>query len=54
MSFLRRLSSRVRTWLGLGDPSDDHLIPTHGWLRGAPEVALGEADGPVYLGPRLP
>lgn len=54
MSFLRRSFSRVRTWLGFGDPSDDHMIPGHGWLLRAPEVVLQEADDPVYLGPRLP
>ena len=54
MSFLRQWLSRVRTWLGLGDPSDDHLTPSHGWLLHAPEAVLHEADEPVYLGPPLP
>jgi len=54
MSFLRRSFSLLQTWLGLGDPSDDHLTPSHGWLLRAPKVVLHQAADPVYLGPRLP
>jgi len=54
MSFLRWSFSRVRTWLGLGDPADDHATPSHGWLLRAPEVVPHGADDPVHLGPRLP
>jgi hypothetical protein len=54
MSFLRGSLFRLRTWLGLGDPSADHLTPGHGWLLRAAEGVLPEADDPVYIGPRLP
>jgi len=32
MNLLLKAFSTLRTWLGLGDPSDDHLTPSHGWL----------------------
>jgi hypothetical protein len=54
MSFLRRSFSLLQTWLGLGDPSDDHLTPSHGWLQRAPEVVLHEDDDPAPAAPRLP
>ena len=54
MNFLRRSLSLLRTWLGLGDPSDDHLTPSHGWLLRAPEVVLYEDDDPAPAAPRLP
>jgi hypothetical protein len=40
MNVLTRSLSALRTWLGLGDPSDDHLTPSHGWL-------LPPAEAPV-------
>jgi len=54
MSFFRRSFSRLQTWLGLGDPSDDHLTPSHGWLLRAPEVVLYEDDDPAVAEARLP
>jgi hypothetical protein len=54
MDLLERSFSRIRTWLGLGDPSDDQLIPGHGWLLRAPEVVLQEADEAVSPGRRRP
>ena len=40
MNLLRRWFSLVRTRLGLGDPSDDHVTPSHGWLLPAREVVV--------------
>lgn len=40
MNMLRRSLSFLRTWLGFGDPSDDHATPSHGWLLPATEVVV--------------
>jgi hypothetical protein len=46
MNLLRRSLSTLRTWLGLGDPSDDHATPSHGWLLpGAQAVVALPKDG---------
>jgi hypothetical protein len=37
MNLLQRAFSTLRTWLGLGDQSDDHPTPSHGWLLPSPE-----------------
>jgi len=49
MNLLRRSFYALRTWLGLGNTSDDHLTPSHGWLLRAPEavVALRKDEAPV-------
>ena len=36
MNLLRQSFDTLRTWLGLGDPSDARLTPSHGWLLPAP------------------
>ena len=47
--------SVVRTWLGLGDPSDDRLTPSHGWLlTDAAEVVARRDDDVAAPAPRLP
>jgi hypothetical protein len=55
MKLITRSLSLVRTWLGLGDPSDDRLTPSHGWLLtdAAEVVARREGDVPASA-PRLP
>jgi hypothetical protein len=40
MNLLRRSFSTLRTWLGLGDTSDDRLTPSHGWLLPATAPAV--------------
>lgn len=50
MNLLRRLLSLLRTWLGLGDPSDDHLTPSHGWLLPVREAVV--APGKPGVGRR--
>lgn len=56
MNLLRRLFYTLRTWLGLGDASDDHLTPSHGWLlpalEGLAELHQDGASAPAE--PRLP
>jgi hypothetical protein len=44
MSLLTRPLSVLRTWLGLGDPSDDHLTPSHGWLLPPAEEAVARPE----------
>ena len=55
MNLLTRWWSLLRTWLGLGDPSDDHLTPTHGWLLPAADVVVARrtdtASAPEALRP---
>jgi hypothetical protein len=41
MNLLGRLLSTLRTWLGLGDASDDHPTPSHGWLLPVPDAVVG-------------
>ncbi len=46
MNLLQRCLSTLRTWLGLGDASDDHLTPSHGWLLPVPEtMTVRRTDG---------
>jgi len=37
--FLRRTFAALRVWLGMNDPSENHLHPSHGWLLPVPAVA---------------
>jgi hypothetical protein len=55
MNRLTQSLSLVRTWLGLGDPSDERLTPSHGWLLpdAAKAVAPRKEVAPVAA-PRLP
>jgi hypothetical protein len=39
MSVLANVVGTIRRWLGLGDPSESHLTPSHGWLNPAPADA---------------
>ncbi len=49
MNLLRQALLTVRTWLGLGNPSDDRLTPSHGWLLPAPEAAMAlRKDGAAH------
>jgi hypothetical protein len=55
MKLITRSLSLVRTWLGLGDPSDDRLTPSHGWLlTDAAEVVARREDDVPAPAPRLP
>lgn len=45
MNLLRRAFSALRTWLGLGNPTDAHLTPSHGWLLPVPAVAPATRPG---------
>jgi len=49
MNLLRRSLSVLRTWLGLGDPSDDHLTPSHGWLLPTAEVVVSQREHVVSV-----
>jgi hypothetical protein len=31
-SLLSRAIAAVRVWIGMNDPSDNHPVPSHGWL----------------------
>jgi len=45
-SLLSRAIDAVRVFIGLNDPSENHLTPSHGWLlprQGARAVASGKA-----------
>ena len=52
MNLLTRSLSALRTWLGLGDPSDDHPTPSHGWLLPPAEVPV-PVEGVSPPAPRL-
>jgi hypothetical protein len=55
MNLLRRSLSVLRTWLGLGDPSDDRLTPSHGWLLPASdEVTARRKDAAAMAEAPLP
>jgi glyoxylase-like metal-dependent hydrolase (beta-lactamase superfamily II) len=56
MNLFKRWFSTLRTWLGLGDPSDDRLTPGHGWLLPLPDtLAKARQEGrPAPAEPRLP
>jgi len=46
MTMLKRWFSTLWTWLGLGDASDEHLTPSHGWLLPATAPAVErQTDG---------
>jgi hypothetical protein len=40
VNLLRQAFVSLLNWLGLGDASDDHLTPSHGWLLPTPEPAM--------------
>jgi hypothetical protein len=44
MNLLGRSFSTLRSWLGLGDASDDRLTPSHGWLLPAPEAVVARPN----------
>jgi hypothetical protein len=37
--FFRRTFASLRVWLGLDDPSENRLHPSHGWLLPIPVLA---------------
>jgi len=39
MSVLADVVGTIRRWLGLGDPSEGHLMPSQGWLNPSPADA---------------
>jgi len=43
-SLLRRAFASLRVWLGLNDPSENRLHPSHGWLLPAvvPAIDINE------------
>jgi hypothetical protein len=45
MNLLRKPLNLLRIWLGLADPADDHLTPSHGWLLPAAEVVVARRKG---------
>jgi hypothetical protein len=52
ISSLSRAIAAFRVWLGLNDPAENRLHPSHGWLlpladRRVPAVALAPALSPV-------
>jgi len=46
-SVLYRTMTAIRAWLGLNDPVEDRLHPSHGWLL--PPVAVVHARGSELL-----
>jgi hypothetical protein len=54
MNLLNRWLSRVRTWFGLGDPSDDRLTPSHGWLLPDAQETLARRERVSAPAPRVP
>ena len=55
MNMLKRSLSLLRTWLGLGDPSDDRMTPSHGWLLpDAGEVVVTGKEAVSTPASRLP
>jgi hypothetical protein len=42
MSLLGRAFHALRVWVGLADPSESHLMPSHGWLNPTPADARRE------------
>lgn len=47
ISLLHRLIAAVRAWLGLNDPAENRLHPSHGWLLPPVAVAPARAVDPV-------
>jgi len=39
MNLLGKAFRALRDWMGLGDASDGHLTPDHGWLLAVPAEA---------------
>ena len=39
MNVFAKVVGTLRRWLGLADPSDSHLVPSHGWLNPSPADA---------------
>jgi len=39
MNVLATVVETLRRWLGFGDPSESHLLPSHGWLKPSPADA---------------
>jgi hypothetical protein len=56
MNLIQGCLSALRTWLGLGDPTDDRLTPGHGWLLPpSGTLAQARAEGrPAPAKPPLP
>ncbi|HEY7410899.1 MAG TPA: hypothetical protein VII13_09170 [Vicinamibacteria bacterium] len=60
VSLLSRVVAAVRVWIGLNDPSENRLHPSHGWLLPSPaymraralERALVVASAPSAPGRR--
>jgi hypothetical protein len=46
-SVLYRAVDTIRVWLGLNDPAENRLHPSHGWLL--PSVATVRARGSELL-----
>lgn len=39
MNVLSKFVLKLRRWMGLADPSESHLTPSHGWLNPSPADA---------------
>lgn len=39
MSLLAKVFHKLRGWMGLADPSESRLTPSHGWLNPSPADA---------------
>ena len=42
MNVITKVVETLRGWLGLADPSESHMIPSHGWLNATPADARQE------------
>ena len=50
-SLLSRITTLIRVWLGLSDPTDAPMTPAHGWLLPAPgALRMARAVVPVANG----
>ncbi len=47
MNMLSRAFQALRVWMGLGDASDSHLTPEHGWLLPVPAEARSRRENPA-------
>jgi glyoxylase-like metal-dependent hydrolase (beta-lactamase superfamily II) len=58
MNVFAKAFRTLRRWLGLADPADSHLMPSHGWLNPSPadarkarkdsDARRAEARGPDF------
>jgi hypothetical protein len=51
-SVISRAIAAIRVWLGMNDPAQDRLYPSHGWLLPLPvDVRARQLDQALRLAP---